>query len=199
MVFRFSILALAAILGAAAWSSGAAAEAPGTGTVTGRVIFCKLLPRPVEAPDADVSPLADVTPGMNRGVPPPIRLPVPNVQLSIQGTNVRTVTDGGGVFTLSGVPASQPLVLVAQLSPGPMMVLSQPNLMVSAGQTLDLGTVGLGGCADGGTVLVPQPPLPTATSPVTGGDTPADASLPTPADETAPAADETAPATDEAN
>ncbi|TMF03670.1 MAG: hypothetical protein E6I52_06655 [Chloroflexi bacterium] len=191
MEFRFSILALAAILGAAAWSSGAAAEAPGTGTVTGRVIFCKLLPRPVEAPDADVSPLADVTPGMNRGVPPPIRLPVAN--------DVRTVTDGGGVFTLSGVPASQPLVLVAQLSPGPMMVLSQPNLMVSAGQTLDLGTVGLGGCADGGTVLVPQPPLPTATSPVTGGDTPADAALPAPADETAPAADETAPATDEAN
>lgn len=199
MVFRFSILALATILGAASWSSGAAAEAPGTGTVVGRVTFCKLLPRPVEAPEADVSPLADVTPGMNRGVPPPIRLPVPNVQLSIQGTNVRTVTDGGGAFTLSGVPASQPLVLVAQLSPGPMMVLSQPNLMVSAGQTLDLGTVGLGGCADGGMVLVPQSPPPTATSPDAGADTPVDAVLPAPADNSAPAADDTAPAADETN
>jgi len=197
MVFRFSILVLAAILGTAAWSSGAAADAPGTGTVIGRVIFCKLLPRPVEAPETDVSPLADVTPGMNRGVPPPIRLPVRNVQLSIQGTSVRTVTDGGGAFTLSGVPASQPLVLVAQLSPGPMMVLSPSNLMVSPGQTLDLGTVGLGGCADGGTVLVPQAPPPAGASPDTGLDTPADATLPAPADNTAPAADDTAPAADE--
>jgi hypothetical protein len=203
MVFRFSILALAAIIGAAAWSSGAAADAPGTGTVTGRVMFCKLLPRPVEAPDAgDVPPLADVTPGMNRRIPPPIKMPVQNVRLSIQGTNVQAMTDDTGAFTLSGVPASQPLVLVAQLPPGPIMMLSQPSVMVSPGQTLDLGTLGLGGCADGGTVLVPQPPAPTAVSP----EPETDAALPAPAVDVAPApavdiapapAEDVAPTTDD--
>lgn len=165
MVFRFSILALVAILGVTAWSSGAAAQTSGTGTLVGRVMFCKVLPRPVEAPDGELPPVADVTPGGNRRSPPPVPLPAQNVQLTIQGTSSRAVTDANGAFTLSGVPASQPLVLVAKLSPGPIMVLSTSNLSVGPGQTVDVGTIGLGGCADGGSVLVPQPPAAAADAP----------------------------------
>lgn len=186
MVIRFSVLALVAIVGAA-WSSTAAAQTAGTGTVTGRVTFCKSLPHPVEAPEGDLSPLADVTPGMRRPIPPPMVLPAQNVELTIPGTGSRAVTDTNGAFTLSSVPASQPLTLVAQVPPGPMLVLSLPNLVVNPGQTLDLGTLGVGGCGDGRSVLVPQAPAPTAASP----ETEVDAALPAPADDTAPAADET--------
>ena len=194
MVFRFGILPLVLFVAAVAWASGAAAQSSGTGTLVGRVLFCRMLPRPVEAPDGDLPPLADVTPGGNRRFPPPVPQPVPNLQLMVQGTNARAVTGADGGFTLSGVPASQPLVLVAQPSPGPVLVLNAPSLSVAPGQVLDLGTIGMGACADGGSLLVPQPPAATAETPdadVNAAPPPADADNAAAPDDTAPTDDTT--------
>ena len=165
MSFRFTILALVGVFSVAISVSGAAAQSSSTGTLTGRVMWCKLAPRPVGEGDGELSPLADVTPGMRQAAPPPITFPAQDLQLMIQGTSLSARTDVDGNFTLSGVPASQPLTLLVEPSPGSLLVLDVPSLMVSPGETLDLGTVGAGNCGGGGgPALVPQP-APVTSAP----------------------------------
>lgn len=144
------VLSLAGTLGVASAQSAPA-------TLVGHLMWCKLTPQPVEQPATDASLLADVTPGMAHAVRPPMRVPASDVQVSIRGTSLSATTDGNGGFTLSGVPTAQPLTFVATVTSGPPLVLSNPNLILAAGETRDLGAVGLAGCGDGGAVLTVEP------------------------------------------
>jgi len=53
--------------------------------------------------------------------------------------------------------AAQPLTLVASVQSGPQLVLNGPSLVVAAGQTRDVGSLGLAGCGDSGAVLTVAP------------------------------------------
>jgi hypothetical protein len=150
------VLGLGLALGGTATVASAEAGAAGTGTLVGQLVYCKLLPHPMnEVPDG-ISPLADVTPGGNRGRVGQIQVPAADVPLMVRGTSLSTRTDNAGRFTLADVPASQPLTVVAQVPgpvvahvPGPTVLsLSVADAGLAAGQTLDLGTVGLVGCGD---------------------------------------------------
>jgi hypothetical protein len=160
MYRHISILVIAAILGLAATVSTASAQGAATGTLVGHLAWCKQMPRPVGQADGEPSPLADVTPGLGRGLAPSIRIPASDVQVSVLGTGLSATTDASGTFTLSGVPAAQPLTLVASAAAGPALVLNGPSLVVSAGQTRDVGSVGLVGCDDGGAVVTVAPDAP---------------------------------------
>jgi hypothetical protein len=164
-----------AVVFSLAGTLGVASAQGATGTLVGHVTFCKLVPRPAGQADPDPSLLADVTPGMAHAVAAPIRIPAAAVQVSILGSGPTTTTDANGGFTLSGVPAALPLTLMVSLPSGPALVLNAPGLVVGAGQTRDLGSVGLAGCGDPGAVLTEAPPVPTVdgtTSPGQPGEPP---------------------------
>ena len=171
MYRRISLLGFAVLLGLAATLNTALAQGTATGTLLGHLAWCKSLQRPVGQLDGEPSPLADVTPGLAQHalVTASVRIPASNVQVSVLGTSLSTTTDATGGFTLTGVPAAQSLTLVASAASGPALVLNGPSLMVTAGQTRDLGNVGLVGCDDGGPVLTVAPvPIdngPAATVP----------------------------------
>jgi hypothetical protein len=162
MAVRFGIVGLAVFLGLAG-SVVASAQTAGTGTLVGRVMLCKLLPRALGIADRNPGPVIEAPPGGDERLPQSIRRAAVNVQVSIQGTALTAVTDAGGAFTLVGVPASQPLTVLAQLASGPPLVLDMPNLTVSPGQTLDLGMFGPAACNDGTAVLLPQGPVVITT------------------------------------
>jgi hypothetical protein len=180
-------LVVALIFALSSTFSVASAQAA-TGTLVGHVTFCKLAPRPAGQTDADPSLLADVTPGLAHAVAGPIKIPAVAVQVGILGTGPSTTTDASGGFTLSGVPAAQPLTLVVTASAGPPLMLAAPSLQVSAGQTRDLGSVGLAGCGDASAVLVEAPAAPAVDGPGQPGE------QPEPGDLAAPPADQTDPA-----
>ena len=126
-------------------------------------MLCRLLPRALGIADRNPGPVIEAPPGGDDRLSPPIRRPGANVQVSIQGTGLSAITDAGGAFTLAGVPASQPLTVLAQLASGPPLVLDMPNLTVNPGQTLDLGMFGPAACNDGTAVLLPQAPVVITT------------------------------------
>jgi hypothetical protein len=178
---RLAPIVILAVAAALSTASGAAAQSASTGTLVGHITFCRSFPHPVQAPEGgdDTGPqLQDVTPGFNRGIPQPITLPAQDVQLMIQGTAVSARTDANGAFTLAGVPAAQAVTVLAQVPPGPAMVLNNPNLSLQPGQTLDLGTLALSGCANAAPAFVlppaPAPDTPTPPSPTIQDETQTD-------------------------
>jgi hypothetical protein len=172
-------LAIAATLGLMA--TPAMAETIGTGTVVGRLLICRTLAAPVASADGSGPDLADVTPGLKRALPRTIQLPAQAIEVAVQGTTISAITDASGAFALNGVPAEQPLTLLAQVPPAGSLVLSGAAPIVSSGQTLDLGTLGLGVC--GGAAFVPQAP------PASASDTPTDANASAPDAQTDPSTD----------
>jgi hypothetical protein len=146
-------------------ASAALAQPGPTGTLIGHLTFCRVFPRPVAEADGDTPTgpqLQDVTPGLRRPLPQPAQFPVADVQLSIQGTGITARTNANGDFTLAGVPAAQPLTVTAQVAPGTVMVLNNPNVSVGAGQTLDLGTLTMTACLDRAPAFFVQPAPSTA-------------------------------------
>jgi hypothetical protein len=182
-------LVIAAVFGLAATTSVAVAQGAATGTLVGHLAWCKDALLPVGQSDLEPSPLADVTPGMAQHAlaPASIRIPAANVQVSLLGTGLTATTDTTGGFTLSGVPAAQSLTLVASAPSGPALVLNGPGLVVAAGQTRDLGSVGLVGCDDNDAQLTVAP------VPTTEGAAPLVPAQPAPAPETDGAAQQADP------
>ena len=162
MAMRFGIVGLTVFLSLAG-AVVVSAQSAGTGTLVGRVMLCKLLPRALGIADRNPGPVIEAPPGGDDRLSPSIRRAAVNVQVSIQGTALTAVTDAGGAFTLAGVPALQPLTVLAQLASGPPLVLDMPNLTVNPGQTLDLGMFGPPACNDGTAVLLPQAPVVITT------------------------------------
>jgi hypothetical protein len=139
-------------------SAGAFAQTAGTGTLTGQLTWCKVGQRPLgELDQLDPSLMADVTPGGRHLRPVIARVPAVDVPLGILGTDLSARTDATGRFTLSGLPAAQPLSLVVHTASGPDLMLQLPDGAVGSGQTRDLGTVGLAGCGDPGRTLTAVP------------------------------------------
>jgi hypothetical protein len=73
-------------------------------------------------------------------------LPAGAVLVAVQNTAVSARTDEAGHFTLSGVPAGQYFTVAA----GPVAnafsaIAERPNVFVNGGQSLDIGTLALGG------------------------------------------------------
>jgi hypothetical protein len=165
----------------------------GTGSVSGRLVFCKMMPLPVGSAGSDMGAsldasmdtnvatepstdpgasldanasadlgslgagqidpatapdLSDVTPGSRFFRSPAVAtVPAANVEVKLVGLPVSARSDANGQFTLRGVPAAQPVSVAAQLASTPNLTLQVQNLVVSPGQTLDVGTLGLRGCA----------------------------------------------------
>jgi hypothetical protein len=149
--------ALAAVAGLLIVAHSATAQSA-TGTVSGRVLWgscIRAIPLPMTPdgqaqpgatqPGAPTAPDAQVTP--DRPIPAPVNgLPAGAVLVAVQNTNVSARTDEAGRFTLSGVPAGQYMTVAA----GPVAdslsaTADRPNVFVQGGQTVDIGTLSLGG------------------------------------------------------
>ena len=179
-----------AVLASVAFATHSATAQSATGTVTGRVLWgscirgipLPLTPNGQAQPHAGVSPDApdaQIAPGSR---PVPINgLPAGAVLVAVQNTAVNARTDEAGRFTLSGVPAGQYMTVAA----GPVAdslsaTAERPNVFVNGGQSLDVGTLSLGGSGvppysiacriPQGLDIVPMPGATTNTA--TPSDTP---------------------------
>src|SRR5438132_13224500 len=109
------------------------------------------------APDAQAQPGGPEAPNaMPQPVPgtrpiPVNGLPAGAVLVAVQNTSVSARTDEAGKFTLSGVPAGQYMTVAA----GPVAnessaTAERPNVFVNGGESVDVGTLSLGGAAPPG-------------------------------------------------
>ena len=153
----FPALGVLAVLASVAFAASGATAQSATGTVSGRVLWgscIRGIPLPMTpggqaqpgvavSPDAP-APDAQIAPGSR---PVPINgLPAGAVLVAVQNTAVSARTDEAGRFTLSGVPAGQYMTVAA----GPVAdslsaTAERPNVFVSGGQSVDVGTLSLGG------------------------------------------------------
>jgi hypothetical protein len=135
-----------------AFAAHTATAQSATGTVTGRVVWgtcVRGIPLPISPegqpqrpqivpPDVQVAPDSQATPGNG--------LPAGAVLVAVQNTSVNARTDEGGRFTLSGVPAGQYLTVAAgPVANASSAVAGRPNVFVSGGQSVDIGSLSLGG------------------------------------------------------
>jgi hypothetical protein len=126
------------------FAHGAAAQSA-TGTVTGRVLWGPCI-RAIPLPAAPASPDAQTQPAPQPNQPTISGLPAGAVLVAAQSTNVSARTDEGGNFTLSGVPAGQYLTIAAgPVANAASAIAERPNVFVNGGQTMDIGTLSLGG------------------------------------------------------
>jgi hypothetical protein len=148
----------------------AATAQSATGTVTGRVLWSgciRAIPLPTQPSDQGAAPDAQPAPGQPQIQPQPIIPPVASglpagaVLVAVQSTGISARTDESGKFSLSGVPAGQYLTVAA----GPVAnavnaIAERPNVFVNGGQSMDIGTLSLGGGAPTGfpcrVVPIPQ-------------------------------------------
>jgi hypothetical protein len=151
---------------------GATAQS-GTGSITGRVLWgncIRNIPLPA-TPDAQGQPGApapDLQPQPGQPLPTS-GLPAGAVLVAVQNTAISARTDEAGKFSLTGVPAGQYLTVAAgPVANAASAVAERPNVFVSGGDTLDIGTLSLGGGV--GPVGIPCRVLPGVQS-APGGDT----------------------------
>jgi hypothetical protein len=188
------VLAVLAVAASVAFAAHSATAQSATGTVTGRVLWgscIRGIPLPMipggvgqaqpgvaVPPDASApAPDAQIAPGSR---PMPINgLPAGAVLVAVQNTAISARTDEAGKFTLSGVPAGQYMTVAAgPVADSVSATAERPNVFVSGGQNVDVGTLSLGGsgappyaiaCRFQPGVDSPMPSgAPTTTSP---GDT----------------------------
>jgi hypothetical protein len=119
-----------------------------TGTITGRVMWgpcVRGIPLPM-APDAPNTPDAQPQPAPGSRPTPINGLPAGAVLVAVQNTAISARTDEAGRFSLAGVPAGQYLTVAA----GPVAnevsaVAERPNVFVNGGDSVEVGTLSLGG------------------------------------------------------
>lgn len=166
-----ALLIIPAAAAAIALATAASAQSA-SGTVTGRVLWgacIRAIPLPM-MPDAGQTAPDVAPPGpASRPSPPPLSgLPAGAVLVAVQNTNVSARTDEAGRFSLSGVPAGQYLTIAAGPVADSMSAIAQrPNVFVSGGQSVDIGTLALGGSTPFGGIACRVPPLGTV-EPQTG-------------------------------
>lgn len=156
-----------AVGAASAESAAGTAEAVGATTAPAQE---DLAPgqRPETQPDGTVRP-GPVPIPIPRPVPPrPI--PAGAVLVAVQNTSLNARTDEAGNFRIDGVPVGQYYTVAAgPVSTAPTVTGMRPNVLVaSAGQSVNLGQMSLGGpCAFGPVPLAP------GTTEVQPGEAPA--------------------------
>lgn len=153
----------------------AATAQSASGTITGRVLWgncIRAIPLPAQ-PAEPAAPDAQAQPQPPRPIVPSTGLPAGAVLVAVQNTSISARTDEAGQFSLSGVPAGQYLTVAA----GPVAnatnaIAERPNVFVNGGQSVDVGTLSLGGT--GGLSIacraIPGPQSSTGTD-ANGGDT----------------------------
>ena len=72
--------------------------------------------------------------------------PAAHVLVDLVGTGLSARTDGAGRFVLQSAPSGRSLVLDASLEPTGSSVTSRYNVVVQAGETLDVGNLDLPAC-----------------------------------------------------
>lgn len=132
----------------------AATAQSATGTISGRVVWgacIRGIPLPM-APDAQgqAQPGAPASPDTQvqpQPMPVPVTgLPAGAVLVAVQNTAVSARTDEAGRFTLSGVPAGQFMTVAAgPVANATSATAQRPNVFVNGGQSVDVGTLSLGG------------------------------------------------------
>jgi hypothetical protein len=131
----FGAVALVTIVAHGASAQGA------TGTITGRVLWgscIRAIPLPA-APDVQAQPAQPAAPRTSG-------LPAGAVLVAVQNTAVSARTDEAGSFTLSGVPAGQYLTVAAgPVANAASAIAERPNVFVDGDQSMDIGTLMLGG------------------------------------------------------
>lgn len=153
-----------------------AAAQSDAGTVSGRVVWgacIRAIPLPM--PNADQPQTGAAPDAVQSGQPgsrptPVLGLPAGAVLVAVQNTGVNARTDETGRFTLSGVPAGQYLTVAAgPVADSVAAVASRPNVFVSGGQSMDIGTLSLGGPAPIGGIPCRVPPIsvPQGAEPTT--------------------------------
>jgi hypothetical protein len=97
----------------------------------------------------------------------PIRaLPAGAVLVAVQNSAISARTDEAGSFSLQGVPAGQYLTIAAgPVANSTTAIASRPNVFVNGGQTVDVGTLVLGGQSPVGFACRPIGPLPQGAAP----------------------------------
>ncbi|MGI9146373.1 MAG: hypothetical protein ACR2IK_07490 [Chloroflexota bacterium] len=146
-----------AVLASLALAAHGATAQSATGTVTGRVVWgacIRGIPLPMlpsgqaqsgtaVAPDGS-APEAQIAPGSR---PMPVNgLPAGAVLVAVQNTAISARTDEAGKFTLGGVPAGQYMTVAAgPVADSVSATADRPNVLVSGGQSADIGTLSLGG------------------------------------------------------
>jgi hypothetical protein len=155
-----------------------------TGTITGRVLWGNCL-RAIPLP-ATPNGQAQGQPQAPAPAPAQAGLPAGAVLVAVQSTAISARTDETGSFSLQGVPAGQYLTVAAgPVANAAAAVAERPNVIVNGGQTVDLGTLMLGGtigpvgiaCRVGPPVITPQG-VPDTSSDATTTAAPGDASTP---------------------
>ena len=145
----FAIVGFGAIAAGIAVAGNVSAQSA-TGTVTGRVLWgscIRAIPLPMN-PDAAQAPDAAPPGPASR---PTQGLPAGAVLVAVQNSSVSARTDEAGRFTLSGVPAGQYLTVAAGPVADSLTATAQrPNVFVNGGQSMDIGTLSLGGLPAGG-------------------------------------------------
>jgi hypothetical protein len=151
-----------------------------TGTVTGRVLWgncLRAIPLPT-TPGAQAQPGQSSPAGQAPGqpqTPAQVGLPAGAVLVAVQSTAVSARTDETGRFSLQGVPAGQYLTVAAgPVADAAAAVAARPNVMVNGGQSVDLGTLMLGGTGPIGTGIACRV-LPPMITPQGVPDTSSDA------------------------
>lgn len=176
-----ALVALSAIAaaGALALATSASAQPATSGTVTGRVMWgacIRAIPLPM-TPDAQgAQPAApEVMPPGPASRPTPQGLPAGAVLVAVQNTRVSARTDEAGRFTLNGVPAGQYLTVAAgPVADSLQATADRPNVFLNDGQSLDIGTLSLGGSPTFGGIgcRFPVPAVPGAAEPAAPDETP---------------------------
>jgi hypothetical protein len=77
--------------------------------------------------------------------------PAANALVSVAGIGVVTRADSSGRFTLTDVPAGQPVRVDAATDPQNSWMSSRYNVVAQPGQLLDIGSVDLAACPPPGT------------------------------------------------
>jgi hypothetical protein len=132
----------------------AASAQSATGTITGRVLWGNCIRGiPLPAQPNDQGGAAPAAPDAQMQPQPIIPQPVPQtglpagaVLVAVQSTAISARTDESGRFSLSSVPAGQYLTVAAgPVANATQAIAERPNVLVSGGQSVDIGTLSLGG------------------------------------------------------
>ena len=150
----------------------AATAQSATGTITGRVLWgncIRAIPLPAQPNDQGAAPAAPDAQMQPQPSIPQTGLPAGAVLVAVQSTAISARTDEAGRFSLAGVPAGQYLTVAAgPVANATSAIAERPNVLVSGGQSMDIGTLSLGG--GGPAVGFPCRVLPGPQA-ATGADT----------------------------
>ena len=146
---RFLLVPVFSALAAALVVAHAAAAQPATGTITGRVMWgpcIRAIPLPAQpegqpgsTPGSQIQPMPAQPPSVSG-------LPAGAVLVAVQNTSISARTDEAGRFSLSGAPAGQYLTVAAgPVANATSAIAERPNVFVDGGQSVDVGTLNLGG------------------------------------------------------